>query len=91
MELLGKPEVQIQDSQFKVYIAVHNATVAIENNVEEILQHPSLKALLLLYPGVLQRHLEMLKEGCRLLDISEYLFSCHYLLHKGAKHMRYWL
>lgn len=35
MELLGKPEVLIQDSQFQVQTAVHNATVATESYMEE--------------------------------------------------------
>lgn len=30
----------------------------------------------------------MLEEECHLLDLAEYLFSCHYLLHTGAKHMK---
>lgn len=33
----------------------------------------------------------MLEEECHLLDLAEYLFSCHYLLHTGAKHMKNWL
>lgn len=31
----------------------------------------------------------MLQEECHFLDLAEYLFSCHYLFHKGAKHMQY--
>lgn len=53
MELLGKPEVPIQDSQFQVQTAVHNATVATESNMEETFAAPSGEALPLLYPGAL--------------------------------------
>ena len=35
MLLLGKTEVQVQDSQFPVQMAAHNATVTIKSHVEE--------------------------------------------------------
>lgn len=35
MLLLGKTEVQVQDSQFPVQMAAHHATVTIKSHVEE--------------------------------------------------------